>query len=279
MRRVALIGAGGKMGKRIGDKLSATTQWETKYVEVKEERVKLLKEMDFKVTPLKEALMGTDIVILAVPDTALRETGKKIVPQLKPNTIVIGLDPAAFYAEYMPKREDITYFIVHPCHPPLFHDEREPEAQRDWFGGLAKQDIVCCLYQGLEEHYQECLDLAEYIFGPIKNSYRLTLEQMILLEPTLVESFTSTLVMTIKEAYEEVVKRGVPKEAALGFLMGHLRVQFAVIFGYADFPFSDANYTAIMKAKELIFKEDWKENLFDEKKIRESVMAILRENS
>jgi hypothetical protein len=33
------------------------------------------------------------------------------------------LDAAAPHAGELPERDDITYFVTHPCHPPIFNDE------------------------------------------------------------------------------------------------------------------------------------------------------------
>jgi hypothetical protein len=47
----------------------------------------------------------------------------------------------------------VSYFVTHPTHPPVFNDETDPEARRDYFGaGKAKQSIVNALVQGPEEH-------------------------------------------------------------------------------------------------------------------------------
>ena len=55
--------------------------------------------------------------------------------KLKPGTMVIVLDAAAPAAGHLPDRPDLTYFITHPCHPPLFNDETDMAAKKDYFGG------------------------------------------------------------------------------------------------------------------------------------------------
>jgi len=272
--KIALLGAGGKMGCRITKKIKDIDKYDISYVEINEEGINRLEKLGVSITPEKEAVNNGDIIILAIPDRAIKKVSHKIVPWLKAGTIVIGLDPAIPYAGGLPERKDITYFVVHPCHPPLFHSETNPEAMVNWFGGIAKQDIVCALYQGPEEHYKIGENLAKEMFGPILNSYRITVEQMAILEPALVETFNATLIVAMKEAYEEVIKMGVPEKAARGFLMGHLRVEFAVIFGYADFVFSDEAMKAIKKGQDIIFKPDWKKNIFNLEKIKQSVEEI-----
>jgi len=45
-------------------------------------------------------------------------------------------------------------FVTHPCHPPVFNDETDLDAKRDYFGGIAaKQHIVCSLMQGPDSAY------------------------------------------------------------------------------------------------------------------------------
>ena len=60
--------------------------------------------------------------------SAIGSVAQEIVPQLDPGTIVIILDAAAPYAGALPQRDDITYIIGHPCHPPLYaHDIDDPD--------------------------------------------------------------------------------------------------------------------------------------------------------
>jgi hypothetical protein len=174
----------------------------------------------------------------------------------------MGLDPAAGYAGVLPKRDDITYFITHPCHPPLFHDETDPEAMVDWFGGIkARQHIVCALHQGPEEDYAKGEAIARAIYAPVMRSHRLTTEQMAILEPALVETLAATCISIIREGLDEVVSMGVPEEAASDFLYGHIRIELAILFGFAGFPFSDGAKLAIEEAKSQIFQPDWKQVL------------------
>jgi D-apionate oxidoisomerase len=274
MKKVVLMGAGGKMGCRITTKLKNHPDYQVTYVEVSNAGIARLKDLGVSVTPQDKALADAEIVILAIPDVLISKVSQAIVPQLKSGAIVIGLDPAAAYAGVMPERKDITYFVDHPCHPPIFHDETDPKAMVDWFGGTAKQDVVCALFQGPEKDYAIGEALVRIMFGPILNIFRITIEQMAILEPALVESFNAVLVDAMKEAMEEAIKMGVPREAAYGFLMGHVRVQFAVIFGLAGFEFSDGAKLALKQAKELIFKPDWKEKIMNLQAIKHSVAEI-----
>jgi hypothetical protein len=175
----------------------------------------------------------------------------------------------------MPDRKDVSYFVCHPTHPPLFNDETDPRAQRDWFGGIAKQDVVCALLSGAEEHYPVGERLAREMFRPVQHTYRVTVEQMAVLEPALVETFSSTLVEAMKEGFDEAVRMGVPEPAARAFFMGHVRIQFAVLFGYADFQFSDGAKLAMKQARDIILRPGWKERVFDRAAIQRSVQSIV----
>src|SRR5574341_590096 len=186
--KIALMGAGGKMGRRITQKIRDLPEYEVFYMEVNPQMVAKLAGEGIPITPQDEALKQAEVVILAVPDALIGKITAAIVPQLNSGTMVIALDPAAAYADVLAAREDITYFITHPCHPPVFSDEIDPVAQRDWFGGIAKQHIVCALHQGPERDYARGEALARAMYAPVMNSHRVTAEQMAILEPALVET-------------------------------------------------------------------------------------------
>jgi D-apionate oxidoisomerase len=273
--KIALMGAGGKMGCRITDNLKDLPGYEVRYVEVSEAGAKNLAARSITPTPQAEALDGADAVVLALPDRLIGQISNEIVPLLKPGAMLIGLDPAAAYAGVMPIREDLSYFVAHPCHPPLFNDEVTPEGRTDWFGGIfAKQSIVCALHHGPEEEYQRGEQIARDMYAPIIRAHRVTVEQMAILEPALVETFSATLVTAMKEAVDEAVKMGVPEEAALDFFFGHIRIEFAIVFGIAGFPFSDGAKLAIERARSRIFLPEWKKNVMDLEAIRHSVGEI-----
>lgn len=269
------MGAGGKMGCRITDNMKNLPDYQMYYVEVSDQGKANLAQRGLSTTPQAEALQNAEVVILAVPDKLIGKISESIIDQLKPGTMVIGLDPAAAYAEVMPVRDDLTYFVSHPCHPPLFNDEVTPEARTDWFGGVhAKQHIVCALYSGTESDYEKGEKIARAMYAPVMNSYRITVQQMAILEPALVETFCATLVTAMKEALDITLQMGVPEEAARAFLFGHIRIELAIIFGFAGFPFSDGAKLAIQQAYDKIFKPDWKENIMNLGALQRSVAEI-----
>jgi hypothetical protein len=273
--KIALMGAGGKMGCRVTDNLKDMLAYQMYYVEVSETGVANLAKRGLTPTPQAEAIANAEVVILALPDKLIGSITHDLIPQLQPGTMVIGLDPAAAYAEVMPMRADLTYFVSHPCHPPLYNDEITDEARFDWFGGVkAKHHIVCALHHGPEEDYAKGEQIARDMYAPVMKSFRITVEQMAILEPALAETFAATVVTAIKQAYDEAVKMGVPPEAAWEFLSGHIRIEFAIIFGLSGFPFSDGAKLAIEQAYDKIFKPDWKENIMNLDALKQSVRQI-----
>ena len=188
--------------------------------------------------------------------------------------MVMGLDPAAGYAGVLPEREDISYFISHPCHPPMFGEETDLEAQRDWFGGVkAKQNIVCSLHHGPEKDYAKGEAIARTIFAPVLRAHRVTTEQMAVLEPALVETLVLTCFMVVHEAMEEVVKMGIPRQAVLDFLLGHIRTTAAIVWDFACAPVSDGAKLAATQARKQLFQPDWKKILKIEN-VKQSVKDI-----
>lgn len=274
MTNVALIGAGGKMGLRLSANL-ARSDFRVRHVEVSESgRKRLRDDLGVSCVSAPEALAGADAVILAVPDTLIGKISHDLEPLLGSGTMVIALDAAAPFAGHLPKRDDLTYFVTHPCHPPIFNDETDIEAKRDFFGGAkAKQSVVSALMQGPEEAYQLGDDIAKVIYAPVSNSYRMTVDQMALLEPGLSETVCATLLDTLREAMDEVVSRGVPKEAARAFLLGHMNILSAVIFEEIEGAFSDACYKAIKYGKPELLQPDWKK-VFEPEAIARSIQRI-----
>ena len=87
-----------------------------------------------------------------------------------------------------------------PATRPIFNDE-DGEARLDFFGGIrAKQHIVCALMQGPEEHYALCEEVAREIYKPVMRSHRVTVEQMAILEPALSETVGATFALALREA-------------------------------------------------------------------------------
>ncbi len=273
MSTIALLGAGGKMGCRITDNLRRVPH-DTRYVEISAQGIANLAQRGIQPTPLPAALSDADAVIFAVPDRAIGALAHDVIPHLKTGALVLVLDPAAPHSGVLPARHDIAYFVTHPCHPPVINDETDPEAKRDFFGGIkAKQNIVCALLQGSDADYTHGEALAREIFAPVMRAHRITVEQMAILEPAMSETVAATLLLAIREAMDEAVKAGVPEEAARDFMLGHIWVDIGIMFGGCDAKLSDGALKAINRAKPLLLQPDWK-NVFAPDFIMREVKAI-----
>ena len=152
MTSIALFGAGGKMGYRLAKNLKGS-RFDVRHVEISDAgKARLKDDLGLSCLDVDAALDGADVVILAVPDTHIGKVAAGIADKLKAGTMVVALDAAAPFAGHFPERPDLTYFVTHPCHPPIFNDETEMDAKRDFFGGVAaRQHIVSSLMQGPEE--------------------------------------------------------------------------------------------------------------------------------
>lgn len=275
MISLALIGAGGKMGCRITDHLRDNPAYTLRYVECGAAGVANLAARGLRPTPQDAAVRDADVVILAVPDRLLGRIAREVVPKLKAGALVITLDPAAAHAGELPPRPDISYFVTHPCHPSVFDYEPDPEARADFFGGVrAPMPIVCALMQGPEPHYALGERLARDFFAPVIRAHRITVEQMALLEPAMAETVGIALIQALREALEEVVRRGVPRAAAEDFLYGHIKVPLGIAFERVNFPFSDGAKLIAEYGRQRVLRPDWK-RVFEPDSVREQVQTIV----
>ena len=276
MKRIAIIGAGGKMGCRLTDNLvKSPSKHELLLVEVSQAARSKLNQRGLPTVDQVDALARAEVVILALPDRVLGGAAESIVPQLNSGTIVMVLDPAAAWADKLPARDDISYFVTHPCHPNVFDHFETREERDDFFGGVhARQAIVCALMQGPEEHYGIGEELAKEFYGPVTRSHRITVEQMAILEPTMAETCGISLIKALREVLEEAVRRGVPRAAAEDFMFGHIKVELGIAFGLAPFPFSDGALVISEFGSKQIFKPDWLQ-LFEPDNVKQQTKLIV----
>jgi hypothetical protein len=274
MTTIALFGAAGKIGTRIANRLRDAAQYTSLYVESGEGGLARLHANGLAPTSPVEAARTADAVILAVPDKILGKVAHEVVPQMRSGAMLICLDPAAPHGGELPPRPDITYFITHPCHPPIVNDEVEPQARMDFYGGIAaKQNVVAALLQGPEADYAAGEAIVRVLFAPVMNIYRITVEQMAILEPAMAETVILTMMSVMKEAIDEAVRRGVPAETARAFALGHMNINMAILFGYLDAQFSDGAKLAVARAMSQILQPDWKK-VFEPDNVLEQVKAI-----
>ncbi|MEQ8849945.1 phosphogluconate dehydrogenase C-terminal domain-containing protein [Botrimarina sp.] len=271
---IALLGAAGKMGTRISKSLSDNEDYRLLCVEADAAgRERLIARCD-EAAELEQAVPRADIVILAVPDRAIRSAAPQAVELMRSGAMIVALDPAGPHAGLIPDRGDISVFVCHPAHPSVFNEETDIAARFDFFGsGKARQAIVCALMRGDESDYESGERLARAMWKPITRAHRVTVEQMAMLEPVLSETVAATCIAVIREAMDEAVRRGVPEPAARDFLLGHIYCELAVLFDRTEFPFSDGALAAIEDAKKTLFRDDWKQ-VFEPDAIQKSVERI-----
>jgi D-apionate oxidoisomerase len=273
MTTIALIGAGGKMGCRLTDNFSKST-YDVHYVEVSPTGLQNLASRGKTCASAHDVVPIADVVILAVPDVAIGKVAADLVPRMKPGSLLMTLDPAAPLDDQLPTRSDIGCVIAHPCHPSVFNWEPTEKDFRDFYGGItAKQAIVVALMWGDEAYYDLGVAVSTAMYAPVSCAHRVTLEQMAMLEPALVETLAQTCMEVVKEGHDRLIAAGVPADAVRDFVLGHLRIQIAVLFGEVNGTFSDAAYKISKRAKPILFREGW-QKIFEIADIREQVRDI-----
>lgn len=273
-RRIAVIGAGGKMGSRIRRNLDALDN-EVYLVEASGDRRREIEQDGHAALADFGSAADADVVIMAIPDRAIAAASQELVPQMKSGATMILLDPAAAYVGVLAKRDDCTFVVTHPCHPPLFMEQESAEAKADMFGGVAaEQDIVIALDGGSEERFEEAEALCRTMFAPVMDVHRISVRDMAILEPAAAEVVVACAATLMREALDEAVRRGVPETAARSFLLGHTRIPLAIAFGETDFPFSDAAQTAIGVGFQHVIRPDWK-RVYDEDVLRETIRRMI----
>jgi ketol-acid reductoisomerase len=273
---VAVLGAGGNMGRRITGSLDGDERYELRLVETSPRGRERLAELGRRAVDRRDALAGAEVVIFAVPDRIVKEVAVEVIPELDPGTSILFLDPAAVAAGRIPHRSDIQCYVTHPTHPPLYDLLEEPavEARHDyWGGGKARQAIVFATAWGDEAHAAVAEQLVIDMFAPVSRSHRITVHQMAMLEPALTETLTNGCIAVIREGMERVVAAGVPQEATFDFLMGHLQIGIALIFERMDWKLSDGAQMALDQSREVLFKDDWY-RIFDDEHLMASLKQI-----
>ncbi len=276
MKQVAILGAGGNMGRRITRALQDDGGYVVRHIEPSEHGRRLLADLGVTPVGLEPGLAGAEVVIFAVPDLIVRTVAADIVPRLDPGTSMLFLDPAAIAADRISRREDVHCYVTHPTHPPLYSllEEDGAAARADyWGGGLARQAIVFAVAWGDGGSTAAAVEkLAATMFAPVIRSHRITVDQMAMLEPALSETLTNGGIALIREGMQRVIEAGVPEEATRDFLMGHLQIGIAIIFEQLNWKLSDGAAMALRQSKEALFRDDWY-RIFD----REAILASVRQ--
>lgn len=273
MQIISVIGAGGKMGCRLADNF-VKSAYDVRFVEISPQGIENLRTRGLDISAAQEVVPISDVVILAVPDVAIGKVAADLVPRMKSGALLLSLDPAAPLDNQLPQRADIGCVIAHPCHPSIFNWEPTEHGFRDFYGGIsAKQAIVVALMWGSESYYELGVAVSTAMYAPVSRVHRVSLEQMAMLEPAMVETLAQTCMEVVKEGHDRLVAAGLAPETVRDFVLGHLRIQIAVLFGEVNGTFSDAAYKISKRAKPILFRDGW-QKIFELDDIREQVRDI-----
>lgn len=276
--KIAVLGAGGKMGMRVSNNLVKTAH-DVRYVENSPAGQQRTTDAGRALTDAATAVADADIVVLAVPDLALGPVTADIVPQLQPGAIVLTLDPAAAYAGLLTTRDDVVQAVAHPCHPSVFLERTTKEEWKDTFGGIAApQDAIAAIESDDPTAKVVVEATVRAIYAPVINVHWVTVKQLAQLEPTLVETVACMIGALLNEALNEAVTTmGVPEAAARSILYGHTQVALANGLR-GDNPFSEACLIAMDYGRETIIKDDWK-RIFRDDELDKNLARMLHLDS
>ncbi|MFJ9176571.1 phosphogluconate dehydrogenase C-terminal domain-containing protein [Streptomyces sp. NPDC102360] len=272
---VAVIGAAGKMGQRVSNNL-VESDFTVLFSENSPKGQELIRSLGRELTDSETAAQQADVLILAVPDIVLGKVSEQLVPLLKPGAVVLTLDPAAAYAGLLHPRADVHYVCAHPCHPSVFLQRRTQAELDDTFGGIAAPQEVVAAYEGGDESKQELAgSVIRVMYAPVVDVHWVTVKQLAVLEPTLVETIACMVGALLNEALHETVHTvGVPEKAARAMLLGHTQVALANTLK-GDNPFSDACLIAMDYGRDSIVKDDWKK-VFDDGELDKVITKMLK---
>jgi D-apionate oxidoisomerase len=272
--KIAVIGAGGKMGMRVSNNL-VKTKHQVSYVENSPAGQTRVTDSGRTLRDSVAAVADADIVVYAVPDLALKTVTQALVPEMKSGAIALTLDPAAAYAGLLATREDVIQAVTHPCHPSVFLERTTPEEYADTFGGIAApQDAIAAIES--EDPAKRAIVEAtvRVIFAPVIDVHWVSVKQLAQLEPTLVETIACMIGALLKESLHEAVHTmGVPEPAARAILLGHTQVALANTLR-GDNPFSDACMIAMDYGRKTIIRDDWKK-VFQDDELDKNLAAML----
>lgn len=279
-KTVTVIGAAGKMGRRVSDNL-VKSDYRVLFSENSPQGQELIRELGRELTDSEEAAEQADVVILAVPDVVLGVVSEQLVPVMKPGAVLLTLDPAAAYAGLLTRRDDVHNAVAHPCHPSVFLERTTKEEYADTFGGIAAPQEVVASFEGASSEGADpaAQELAEAVirtmYAPVVDVHWVTVKQLAVLEPTLVETIACMVGALLTEALHETVHTvGVPEAAARAMLLGHTQVALANTLK-GDNPFSDACLIAMDYGRESIVKDDWKK-VFEDDELDKVITRMLR---
>ena len=226
--KIALVGAGGKMGMRVSDNSAAQLPGRPLYRELPgrpttNPRCRSQPHRVQQGGPRRRC--GDPCRPRHRPRSGLGTAGSR----LPSGTVVLTLDPAAAYANLLYQRGDIEYAVAHPCHPSVFLQRKTEAELNDTFGGVAApQDVVAALESGNADKRAVAETVIRLMYAPVVDVHRVTVKQLAYLEPTLVEVVACMVGDLLNDALQQTIHTaGVPEPAARAMLMGHIQVALA----------------------------------------------------
>lgn len=273
---VAVIGAGGKMGMRVSANLQKSSHT-VSYSENSPAGQERVRAEGRDITATYDAVKDADVVILAVPDTVLGVVSEGVVPQMKSGAVLLTLDPAAAYAGLLAQRDDVVQAVAHPCHPSVFLERTTKEEWADTFGGqAAPQHVVAAIDEDASAEVKTLTEATiKVIYAPVIEVHWVTVKQLAVLEPTLVETIACMIGTLLNEALHETIHTvGVPEAAAKAMLFGHVQIALTNALRGSN-PFSEACEIAIQYGKDSIIRDDWKK-VFDDAELDNVISKMLK---
>ena len=273
--KVAVVGAGGKMGTRVSNNF-AKSDYQASYVETSPAAAERVKDAGRELTDLETAVSGADVIVLAVPDIALGPVTETIAPMLQQGSIVITLDPAAAYAGLLKTIDGVAYLCAHPCHPSVFLERTSPEQWADTFGGqAAPQEVVAARQSGTDAQQALGDEVIRCMYGPVIDVHWVTVKQLAQLEPTLVETVGCMVGQFLKDVMDHAINEvGIPEPAVKAIFYGHVYIALTNALRGSN-PFSDACLLAMDYGREAVIKDDWA-RIWDDEDLDRVLAKMLR---
>lgn len=263
--KIAVIGAGGKMGMRVSPNLAAIPEYDVKFCEASEAASKRSEEAGRPITPTEEAIKDADVVVYAVPDRALNVVTTENVPLQKEGSVVLTLDPAAAYANLLYMRDDVTYVVCHPAHPSVFLERVTKEEYDDTFGGIAApQHVLAAMHTESDKWQPIAEEVITNMFAPVIKVHWESVHDLAVLEPTLNETIGCMIGQFLKDVMDYTVEvTDMKQESVEAMFFGHVYIALTNALRGSN-PFSDACLLAMDYGREAIIKDDWKRVFNDE---------------
>ncbi|NKX49677.1 oxidoreductase, partial [Arthrobacter deserti] len=128
----------------------------------------------------------------------------------------------------------------------------------------APQNVVAAIDEDAPEEVRaRAGDVIRVIYAPVIDVHWVTVKQLAVLEPTLVETVACMIGALLNEALHETVHTaGVPEEAAKAMLFGHVQIALTNALRGSN-PFSEACEIAIQYGRDTIIRDDWKKIFVD----------------